>query len=249
MTHPTLRTPSFDDSQAKFKPKTFRQRVSNLSSLKIICLLIFFSLLLPFVAICLFMGTATVFKHQWAEKDHARGKLPPRPRPPAVPKAPAAPAALSTKSDGKTGDATTAATKTAAVAADPTNSGSSHFLIEKRNIAVHHCIDRRQRPKVSRDLTENTPITVPVRSVDEHAIYQLCFADDHPHQHTFKLKVKTNATFESTCMPPFFTLFFFENPGPARGRCRGRGLRPVPVGVVAVPRQAELGLEERRQGG
>ena len=129
------------------------------------------------------MGTATVFRHQWVEKDHARGKLPPRPRPPAAPKSTDVPAPPAIKNK-QTGDASITATEAI------NNIGSPHFLIENRNIAVQHCIDRRHRPTAARDLVENTPITVPVRSVNEHAMYQLCFADDHAHQHTFKIKVR-----------------------------------------------------------
>lgn len=186
-----LKKGSYDefDSQAKFRARTFRQRIMVMSSLKIILLLVFFSLLLPFVAILLFMGTATVFKHQWIEKDGhgTRTKLPERPQKTTT----------NVKSNVVEESPLTKQNNAAATLSSsslPSGSAASHFLVESKSILLQTCIEKATRkPKKAKDLVENTATTVRVGGAAEHAVYQLCFADDHDHQHTFKIKTRSLA--------------------------------------------------------
>ena len=199
--HPALKTPSFDDSQAKNKTKTFRQRVTSLSSVKIICLLIFFSLLLPFVAILMFMGTATVFSHQWLEKD-SQSKLTARPkilhRSPSI--------ETTVHSTNKKKKVRTDGTgikekhmKASSSSSSSSSIGSAHFLVEQRDIAIQNCIEKYHRPKKSQDVKENVVMSIPINGASQHYIFQLCFADDHDHQHTFHIKVHNAVNSDADC--------------------------------------------------
>ena len=182
--YPNLKTPSCDDSQAKNKTKTFRQRVTSLSSVKIICLLIFFTLLLPFVAILLFMGTATVFSHQWLEKD-SQSKIKARPK--LLPhRSPSIETTVHKKKNKAHIHTTGVKEKNMKVS----SIGSAHFLVEQRDIAVQNCIEKHHRPKKAQDVKENTIMSIPINGASQHSAFQLCFADDHDHQHTFNIKVK-----------------------------------------------------------